>query len=351
MFEKNSSPINFTFVDSDDKTIQFLKKENKITIKYMKEQKLVKQEFSGFKIVNIEEVSKNIEDYLDIDIITTSVGVNNLSKLTNTIERIVEKSKKSILIMCCENGNRVSSGFKKEFHEKIAAKINFVDCAIDRIIPNQNFIQNGYLLTEEYSNWVVDANQWPMGFQKISSIKYSDDLDYEMKIKLCLLNGSHSALSWYRYNIDRFDGIKTVADSLKNEETLEFLKGYVLEVSKALSKNNEKLLNLNKEFAKKVIERFKNPLFNDELSRVGRNPMVKLKKGERVFIPLEEAVKTNSSYKFILTTLKNGLNYWNVDDEESKIIRKVLFEEGFSALLHTCLEFDEKLINVLKEEM
>ncbi|AXK50946.1 mannitol-1-phosphate 5-dehydrogenase [Spiroplasma alleghenense] len=306
------------FVDVNEKLVQQINQEKKYQV-IEKGNQISKIEIKNIKAITgtsiFDDTSKlNFDDY---SILTISIGQNNLKYILPQILKIISQRTTPLVIMCCENGNRVSTFFKDMILEQGVKMqdINFVDCVVDRIVPNAVF-KNLDVEVEKYYSWVVNLDQWPKEVEKITSLEYSNNIEGEINKKICLLNGAHAAIGWYRWQVDKFK-ISFVRESLAQDDTMEFVQGYLNELVEIISlKYNFEKTDL-KNYAKKIIERFTNPYLDDELERVCRNPIQKLQINERILNPLLFAIEKDLTCNYIKKTFKNALNYANPKDKEA----------------------------------
>nr|WP_053228511.1 hypothetical protein [Spiroplasma taiwanense] len=228
-------------------------------------------------------------------------------------------NKKVLIIMCCENGEKISSQFKKEiiknykFNEKF---IYFVDVMVDRIVPDQE-MNNLDIEVEKYYSWIVDTNQWPKEIEKLDALTYSKNIDAEICKKVWLLNGGHASLSWASYRLNKFNSPFTY-ESLKIKELKSFLLSYLEEVGLIFSNYfNYDILEVKK-IINEILKRFENPYIKDNLERVGRNLYLKLQLNERILKPLFIGLCLNLKTLNIRKSILNVIEYLNPNDLDGK---------------------------------
>ncbi|AHI54259.1 mannitol-1-phosphate 5-dehydrogenase [Spiroplasma sabaudiense Ar-1343] len=261
------------------------------------------------------DIENNFEDY---SILTISIGQNNLKYIIPQILKIIKSRKNPLVIMCCENGYKVSSYFKTLISQQTEnlKNIFFVDCVVDRIVPNS--VQKGLdVSVEKYFSWVANVEQWPDTIKKLSSVAYSNNIDGEINKKICLLNGAHASIGWYRWQVDKFK-VPFLKEALENNETLKFIENYLQEVGKIISFKYNFEIKEVKKYCEKVLKRFSNPYLVDNLERICRNPIQKIQLKERILGPLTFAIENNLAHNFLKKTFENALLYLNPKDIESQ---------------------------------
>lgn len=135
---------------------------------------------------------------------------------------------------------------------------------------------------------------------------------------------------------------------LKQEYTIIFLEELFAELIIIISKMYDFELGYLINYKTQLIERFNNKYLIDELSRVGRNPISKLQKSERILTPLLYALKNNSKCKRLLETFNNVLNYWYYDDQEGQILYNSIKAIGIEKIIVKLIpNLDREEINQL----
>lgn len=341
----NSKQIGkFIFADINKEMVSYLEKIKNYNVIECDNDIKNKTNIKIDNAILIEQIKNNKKILSDINLITISIGKNNIEKIIDQLEIVVENNvNKNVIIMCCENGYKISSLLKEKMKNfKKLHKINFVDCLVDRIVPIQN--NKEAVLVEKYYSWICDENQWPLDVERISTISYTDDIEYEIYKKMCLLNGLHCGLSWYRYSIDRFNNLKYTTEIINSSDTLWYLEEYVKEVSIIISHKFNKNTNDIIEYGQTIINRIQNKLIMDEFSRIGRNPLQKLQYNERIISPIIYAIENNLNYDILLQTLKNGINYYFKNEVESQKLKQILIENNLKWLINS-LTKNENITN------
>ncbi|AEM68867.1 mannitol-1-phosphate 5-dehydrogenase [Mycoplasma putrefaciens] len=295
------------FVDNSKKLVDKINNQKIIEIWTSENKKFEIRNISAWQLTDF----LNYQDsWDDVGLVTISIGVKNLSNIICYIQQIINyKTFKNqpLVIMCCENGIRVSSWFKTNFYN-LKANIYFVDVLVDRIVSNNDLFSD-YLKCEDYYLWVVDQTQWPSKIPQINHLTYTNNFDLQIAKKLYMLNAIHCCLGWFVYKNFGFDKLSTVYDALKNHSVLGFVNNYLDEVILVLNhKYQLSFKELNK-YKKQIIERLNNNFITDELVRLVRNSELKLSKNERILTILDYARLHDLKHQTILLSYQNGLNY------------------------------------------
>lgn len=347
------------FVDVNTKLIDVLKKEKKYNVIQLNDSQLT-ETVEGVEAIDSQvENEKLIAQLQTAELITTAMGVNNLKFIIPDLVKMAQQNLKDnkeqkVNVICCENGIRVSSSFKEQLYDKIDNElksyfdkyVSFVDAAVDRIIPNQKNKNILDVQVEPNFEWVIDETQLIMPLE-IDGLKKTNNLDYFNQRKLLTVNAGHAAVAYLGYE----RGYKYIAEALDDEEILQTLKLFLFEMGHSLSYKFNFDSKEHNEYIEKTINRFKNKLIIDEITRVGRNPLTKLGHEERLIKPLLILCeKDDDNYLYIMKVINAALNY-DVDfDEEAKQLSKLILECGkrqaFTKISQIC---DERVLRLIEQ--
>ncbi|QGS52340.1 hypothetical protein [Spiroplasma tabanidicola] len=318
----------FYFVDSNKELIDSLKNIAQYKVIELNEENKTKI-YKNFKALNSSDI--DLINKKTVSIITTSISSVNLKYIKDSVISIIKEKeavKQTLIIMCCENGEKVSSYFAqiiKQDYQYDDDLIKFIDVMVDRIVPNEKVLSLD-VKVEPYFSWVVDNEKWPENINKIKGMTYTNDIDADICKKVWMLNGTHASLAWKEWQLSKFNNpiIVDVLNSNDNNELNNFLKNYLKEMSDIIEvvfKYDKKEL---KSFVETLIKRFKNPFIRDEFSRVARNTIKKIQLDERVIKPLLLGIDNNLEVKYIKQSLINALSYNNKEDEDGLKIQNLL---------------------------
>ncbi|ADR24177.1 mannitol dehydrogenase C-terminal domain protein [Mycoplasma leachii PG50] len=281
-------------------------------------QKLIKIHTSDNKKISITNISSwLLTDFInykntwnEVSLLTISIGIKNLKHIIYYVNQLINykiKNNQKLIIMCCENGIRVSSLFKSYF-SNLNNNIYFVDVLVDRIVSNKNIL-NDYLECENYYLWVVDKTQWPSDFKQIPNLTYTTSFDIQIIKKIYMLNALHCSIAWFVFKNFSFNKYLYVYQALKNDKVIEFINNYLNEVILVLNHKYNISLNELNDYKIQIIKRLNNSFIKDDLKRLVRNTELKLSKNERILTILDYAKVSNLKHDTLLLSYQNGLEY------------------------------------------
>jgi mannitol-1-phosphate 5-dehydrogenase len=94
----------------------------------------------------------------------------------------------------------------------------------------------------------------------------------------------------------------------------------------------------------KIIARFKNPYLQDDIKRVGREPIRKLSKGDRLVKPLLNSMSYGISTENLLLGVGAVLYYNNPEDPQSLKLQELIKEKGIKGAVQEVSEISDENI-------
>lgn len=317
------------------------------------------------EINNISAVYSLDEELLSemetVTIITTAVGLNILPDVASTLaEGLKNRMDKGIVsslnIIACENGIRATSYLKQEIfkcltpseRKYIEKHVGFPDCSVDRIVPPLKIGNSIDVVVEYFYEWNVEQKSIVGTLPVISGMTLVDDLMVSIERKLFSLNTGH-AITAYLGLLKQY---KTVDQSIADKEIYGIVKSAMEESGMALVKK----YNLDKEehflYIDKILDRFNNPYLMDDLDRVGREPIRKLSKDDRLIRPMLIANSYGLAIDHLVIGIAAALCYDNKNDIQSVQMQKSIVQKGVKETLSEIIGFkiQESILDRIEEE-
>jgi mannitol-1-phosphate 5-dehydrogenase len=231
-------------------------------------------------------------------LITTAVGPAILEKIAPAIAKGLKERRLAgggvLNVIACENMVHQTETLKKyvqshlsdEENAWLSDQIGFANCSVDRIVPapTSRYAKNPLDVgVEEFSEWVVDKTllRGPID-PPVQGMTLTDSLQAYIERKLFTLNCGHAITAYlgFVYGLERVD------QALANEEIMEDVRGALREGGAALVKRHGFDAEEHERYVEHVFARFANPKLHDDVERVGRQPLRKLSKGDRLLGPM-----------------------------------------------------------------
>ncbi|TCW39498.1 mannitol-1-phosphate 5-dehydrogenase [Thermohydrogenium kirishiense] len=312
-----------------------------------------KEVVDGIKAIHIDDEENLLKAIEDADVITTSVGVNNLygigEKLAYYLERRFEKNDLPLDVMACENAlfatNILRDSIYKNSSETLKAyldeKVGFPNTAVDRIVPNVDIEKETPIdvAVEEFFEWDIEKDAVKGDFD-IKGCELVDDLEPYIERKLFLLNGSHATTAYLGY----LKGYKYIHEAILDDTIDKIVRNLQLEASFGLNNKHKIGMDKLKEYSDKVIERFKNPHLKDEVVRVGRDPVRKLSNGDRLVSPAKLSFETGLMPENILYGIAAGFAFDYKDDPKAIEIQESISTLGLQETVKKVTGLNETIL-------
>lgn len=278
-----------------------------------------------------------IEKFNDVDIVTTAVGPVVLPKIAKTIalgitQRKNNNNKNYLNIIACENSVNASLQLKSEVLKYLNEEeiqylnefIGFPNCSVDRIVPptkSENIVD---VVVEKYCEWNVEKSAFKGEIPNINGMTLVDNLTAYVERKLFTLNTGHALTAYLGY----LKGHSTIDKSINDEKIHKIVKAAMIESGKGLIKKYDFNENEHLKYIDKIIERFKNVYLNDDVVRVGREPLRKLSESDRLIKPLLTARGYGYNTDNLILGIGASLHYKNESDEQSAKLQELINQKG-----------------------
>lgn len=353
----SKSGYHVVFADVNEDILNAINKDKKYSI-------LIKDvDCSEEVITNISAVSSISEDILNeiekAEIITTAVGPLILTRIAPTLAKGIMRRKNNgvnsqLNIIACENAvcasdllrEEVLKHLDKEYTEYLEKYVGFPNCSVDRIVPpctNENPLD---VTVESFFEWNVEQKGFKGDVPQIEGMNLVNNLTAYVERKLFTLNTGHAITAYLGY----LNGYKTVDESIQDEKILNIVKNAMRESGQGLAKKHDLDLEKHYIYIDKIISRFRNPHLNDDVMRVGREPLRKLSSKDRLINPLFTAKSYDIDVDNLIVGVSAALHYNNEDDAQSVELQNYIKELGLkNALTKVSGIEDNDLLSKIEE--
>mgnify|MGYP006286113841 CR=1 FL=1 len=356
----NKTGYDICFVDVNEEIIKSINETNSYVIELLDEDQ-TRETVSPVSALNsINDREKVIEEISKIDLITTSVGVENLSKIAGILAegllKRIDKNQKKIDVIANENAINASSTLKEEIKEHLSAKeidklndfVGFPNSAIDRLALSKQTEEGEIALVEPFYEWVINKSEIKnKDLPSIEDAIYVENLDPYIKRKLYLINMSHAATAYIGFLADE----KTIQSSLKISEIESFIRSVLDEVKQYIVEDSHFTAENINSYIEKTLKRFKNENISDNVLRVGRAPIRKLGYDERLIKPLRKLNELDLPLKNLTKVIATAFSFDNPEDEEAVRLQEYIKNNGIENAITNFTEIEDKeLINKIEKQ-
>jgi len=328
------------FVDVVDPLINSLQSTPSYTVTEVGEEGSKTTTVDNYRAINSKtDEAKVVEEIATADIVTCAVGPNILKFIAPVIAKGLNARTSSTpcAVIACEN-MVMATNTLKEFivnglDDKTKANLDnvarFANSAVDRIVPHQDADAGLNVKIESFWEWCVELPPFKgVEEPKVAAIHYVEDLGPYIERKLFTVNTGHATTAYFA----RLGGKEWIHEALQ-ESSIRARVDAVLKETASLIVAKHGIDKAEQEaYVAKIIARFSNAALLDKVDRVGRQPLRKLSRGERLISPAAQLAEKGEKHDALLDVIEAALRFQNVDgDEESVKLAQILKEKDADA--------------------
>jgi mannitol-1-phosphate 5-dehydrogenase len=246
----------------------------------------------GYRAINSRRDEPAVVDEIaSADIVTTAVGPTVLKFVAPVIAAGLGRRPDGappLAVMACENAinatdvlaGHVRSAVPEAEWPAVAARAVFANTAVDRIVPAQSGQDGLDVTVETYFEWAIERPPFGGREPSIPDATWVDDLAPYIERKLFTVNTGHAATAYHGFA----RGIKKLSDALADDAVRAAVTGVLGETRQLLVAKHDFTADAQQAYVDKILERFANPYLPDTVDRVGRQPLRKLSRSERLIV-------------------------------------------------------------------
>ena len=316
--------VNVTFVDVNEELVDAIKRRHEYVVELLSTPPQQIQVTGVDAYLSTTDEAKVIAMIENVDIITTSVGVNVLALIAPLIAQGLNARTHAtpLHIIACENALSASALLQAEVLKHLDTmppNVAFPNAAVDRIVPQQRHSDPLFVQVEPFFEWVIETKDLvaPIPLQEVHFV---EDLAPYIERKLFTVNTGHCSTAYLGYQKDYEFISKAIADP-----TVEsFVRNVLKETSQYLIQQHGFDPKTHQEYVDKTIERFQNPNIVDEVVRVGRSPLRKLSFDDRLVKPARELLALGDTPNALVEAIAYGLLFdYSLDPEATDIQSRI----------------------------
>ncbi|MBH0231361.1 mannitol-1-phosphate 5-dehydrogenase [Halobacillus yeomjeoni] len=339
----NKSGYDVCFVDVNDTAVERINENHNYLLEIIDENRTV-ETISPVRALDGKSQDDVADAIVDADLITTSVGANNLSKIAPVLSKGLAKrvhlGKNKVDLIANENMIDASSALKEEIRKNVSEEemdtllshVGFPNSAIDRLSLSEEREEGERTLVEPYYEWLIEKSGMKNpDLPLIKDATYVETLESFIERKLYIVNLGHAATAYKGF----LEGYPTIQSALKNPQIEKFLKAILLESARYLIEKHNFASKEMCDFIEQTIKRFKNENISDEVTRVGRAPIRKLGANERLVKPTVELFQKGYQVENLSIAVASAFLFDYPEDEESITLQAYIHEHGIDeAIAH-----------------
>ena len=311
----------------------------------------VTEEVAGVRAIGLNDAVALAGAVRDADLITLSIGANHLEGTGKVLRAALEARRRSngdqpLDVVACENAlyatdrlkNSILEGAEPDFSVWLTERAGFPNCAVDRIVPNAAVEKESPIdvAVEDYFEWDIERGKVRANFS-IAGAEYVETLAPYLERKLFLLNGAHALIAYAGYR----KGYRMIHEAVRDPEIREAVLGFHREAIAALSRRHGMAEADLHRYSEKLIARFENAYLQDEVVRVGRDPLRKLADGDRLMTPLRLCSRYGIGCEGIVFALAAGFAFDYAGDPGAVKIQERIASAGIERTVREVTGLEE----------
>lgn len=284
--------------------------------------------YENYQVLN-SQIDRNqlTKAIAEADLVTTSVGASVLPYIAPAIALGAEarERKEKLIVMACENAVNATDQLAEEIakHSSMTEQLSFCNTAVDRIVPQQQEGSEPDVIVEQFSEWVIETKNLKNKLD-ITGAKFVKNLQPYIERKLFTVNTAHCSVAYLGFR----KGFVNTGDALKDPEIKKQLLAVLAETSKALEIRHKLDPAEQQKYIDTTVARLENPLLNDSIERVGRDPMRKLSMTERIVSPASTLAENSIAPSALLLIYGCALRFENEGDASAVKMHELLLSKS-----------------------
>lgn len=276
----------------------------------------------------------------DTTILTTAVGLRILPIIAPNVAKGIQLRKANgvnvpLNIIACENAIRGTSQLKEHVYKLLSDEekayadeyVGFADCSVDRIVPPVRSENPIDVVVEKYCEWNVEKASLKGEIPNVPGMNLADNLMAYIQRKLFTLNTGHCITAYTGI----LAGHKTIDESIADPKIYDLVHAAMQQSGDGLIQEFGFDKEAHYAYIEKIIKRFKNAYLQDDVTRVGREPLRKLSATDRLVSPLKTAMKYGLPVDKLVIGIGAALRYNNPEDPQSVELQQKIAEKGVTA--------------------
>jgi mannitol-1-phosphate 5-dehydrogenase len=170
---------------------------------------------------------------------------------------------------------------------------------------------------EPFSEWIIDSSKLSGIELNLPGATFVPELEPFIERKLYTVNTAHLAVAFF----GQLAGHETVIEAIKNPAVMQQTLRVLEETRRALVHKHNLDAAAHEVYVKKTMARLSNPAIDDELVRVGRDPLRKLSRFERLIGPAAYFAQHLGNPIALLELIAAALSFESDSDPETIRLR------------------------------
>lgn len=299
----------------------------------------VDRKVENFRAINSAEDPEAVAaEVAAADVVTTAVGPAILRFIApHVLAGLLQRpaGAEPLQVMACENALGATDTLRGHIQdlagdqwEQLSARAVFANTAVDRIVPGQPADAGIDVTVEPFYEWAIESGPFGANRPHIPGAHFVQDLGPYIERKLFTVNTGHAAAAYLGSRAGR----SKIAEALADEAVFAGVRAALEETSALLVAKHGFAEAEMADYRETILQRFRNPELPDTVDRVGRQPLRKLSRHERLIGPAVQAQERGLRVEGLLAVIEAALHFESAEDEQAQQLQKLLTELDAEAL-------------------
>jgi mannitol-1-phosphate 5-dehydrogenase len=342
----SESGYEVTFVDVDLPLLATLNERGRYTIRLVTNERTEEVTVGPVRALHSGDLDTVAEAVSRAEIGATAVGAGILKHIAPAVAAgIARRAQLGVTapfnLILCENLHGAAAIFREmvlaalppEHHAYLAAHIGFVDTVIARMVPpltpELRAQDPSLIIVEPYKELPVDRDGFIGAPPAIVGMIPFSPFAFFTDRKLYIHNAGHAVLGYLGYLASHEYGYESLAD----DEIYLQARGAMEESALALTRKYRPAPGALMANIEDLLHRFGNRALGDTILRLGRDPVRKLARSDRLVGAALNALAQGVTPIHLVTGIAAGLQFAHPDDPVAQQVQAQLREQGIERVL------------------
>lgn len=347
----SESGYRVTFVDVDQPLLDTINQRGKYTIRLVTNERTEEVSVGPARAVHANNADEVADIVSRAEIGATAVGANVLKFVAPNLARGIQRRAESgntdpLHLIICENlkgAAAIVRGMVKDLlpaeqHDFMQAHVGFVDTVIARMVPpptpDMRAQDPALIVVEPYKELPVDRNGFISEPPAIVGMTPYAPFSFFTERKLYVHNAGHAVLAYLGY----LGGYEYGYDALADENIYFQVRGAMEESALALYRKYHPPKGALMENINDLLHRFENKVLGDTILRLGRDPIRKLGRTDRLIGAALNALAEGVTPTHLVTGIAAALKFIHPDDALAHEMQAKLHGYGIARTLSEVCE-------------
>ncbi len=361
----SDSGYEVCFLDIAEPLIEEMNRRGSYTVRVVSNAEAVDAAVRNVRAVHAS-TEQALSEIAGCDVMATAVGVNILPKIAPVIAkgaaRRMRESGRPLDILLCENqleADKLMRGWINACltdAERVWADENLglVEASIGRMVPpltpEERAKDSLLICVEPYAELPVDLAAFKGGIPALAGLVPYSPFGFYIKRKLFVHNMGHAMVAYFGH----LAGFEYIWQGVADPGVLERARAAMAASGEALVREYGEAMRGNVEAnIEDLLFRFGNLALRDTVSRVGADPVRKLRRNDRLVGAALYCLEQGVDPAPIVGGIAAALGFDRADDPSARELQGALREKGIDHVLEHYLGLrpDEPLWNLIRAEL